>query len=73
MTTLPAPPPAALVPTSLTQNGTISAGETILFAVVAGVTQAQISWVREHRPDEPTLASARPAPAPSPAREAVHP
>lgn len=40
MTTLPAPPPAALVPTSLTQNGTISAGETILFAVVAGVTVA---------------------------------
>ena len=40
MTTLPAPPLAALVPTSLTQNGTISAGETILFAVVAGVTVA---------------------------------
>ena len=40
MTTLPAPPPAALVPTSLTQGGTISTGETILFAVVAGVTVA---------------------------------
>ena len=35
MTTLP-----MLAPASLTQGGTISTGETILFAVVAGVTVA---------------------------------
>ena len=35
MTTLP-----VLAPASLTQGGTISTGETILFAVVAGVTVA---------------------------------
>lgn len=30
---------------------------------VTGPTQAQIDWVREHRPDDPTLATARPVDA----------
>ena len=49
-----------------TEDGDYYRGE------VTGVTQAQIDWVREHRPDEETLASAHPVPAPSPAKEAVH-
>ena len=49
-----------------TEDGDYYRGE------VTGVTQAQVDWVREHRPDEPTLASARPTPAPSPAKEAVY-
>jgi NADH-quinone oxidoreductase subunit I len=27
---------------------------------VQGPTQTQIDWVREHRPDDPSLATARP-------------
>ena len=49
-----------------TEDGDYYRGE------VTGITQAQVDWVRAHRPDDPTLASARPAPAPSPVGEAVH-
>ncbi|MBE6482540.1 MAG: NADH-quinone oxidoreductase subunit NuoI [Actinomyces ruminicola] len=40
---------------------------------ITGPTQAQVDWVRENRPEDPTLASARPVPAPATAqKEAVH-
>ncbi|WP_136193364.1 MULTISPECIES: NADH-quinone oxidoreductase subunit NuoI [Actinomyces] len=40
---------------------------------VTGPTQAQVDWVRENRPEDPTLKSARPVPAPATAqKEAVH-
>ena len=32
---------------------------------VTGPTQAQIDWVREHRPDDPSLKTAKPVPAPT--------
>ena len=38
---------------------------------VTGVTREQIDWVRAHRPEDPTLESAKPVPAPTPAKEAV--
>lgn len=31
---------------------------------VTGPTEAQIEWVREHRPDDPSLKTAKPVPAP---------
>ncbi|MDO4242177.1 MAG: NADH-quinone oxidoreductase subunit NuoI [Actinomyces sp.] len=37
---------------------------------VTGPTQAQVDWVRAHRPDDPSLATAAPVPAPS--KEVVH-
>ena len=36
-----------------------------------GVTREQIDWVRAHRPEDPTLESAKPVPAPTLAKEAV--
>nr|WP_300339626.1 NADH-quinone oxidoreductase subunit NuoI [Actinomyces sp.] len=39
---------------------------------VTGATQAQIDWVRVHRPEDPTLATAKPVAAPDLAKEAVH-
>ena len=49
-----------------TEDGDYYRGE------VTGVTQAQVDWVRARRPEDPTLASARPAPVPSTLEEAVH-
>lgn len=39
---------------------------------VTGVTRAQVAWVEDQRPEDPTLVSARPAPAPNLAKEVVH-
>ncbi|WP_103063868.1 NADH-quinone oxidoreductase subunit NuoI [Actinomyces qiguomingii] len=41
---------------------------------VTGPTQAQVDWVRRQRPEDPTIATARPVPAPQGAarKEAVH-
>ncbi|PHP52449.1 NADH-quinone oxidoreductase subunit NuoI [Actinomyces ruminis] len=40
---------------------------------ITGPTQDQVDWVRENRPEDPTLASARPVPAPATAqKETVH-
>ncbi len=36
---------------------------------VTGPTEAQARWVRQHRPDDPTLAGAKTVPAPSPVKE----
>ncbi len=38
---------------------------------VTGPTQAQVDWVAAHRPDDPTLATARPVAAPSTTKEGV--
>ena len=92
-----------LAPATLTDAGTASTGETILFGVVAlitvvcglgllaakravsaphpmvegtedgdyyrgkvvGSTQAQIDWVRSHRPEDPSLGAARAKAAPT--------
>lgn len=32
---------------------------------ITGPTQAQIDWVKKNRPDDPSLATARPVPAPT--------
>ena len=39
---------------------------------VTGVTQAQVDWVAANRPEDPTVATARPVTAPDLAKEAVH-
>ena len=39
---------------------------------VAGSTQAQIDWVRSHRPEDPSLESARAKAAPASGRDSRH-